>query len=76
METKDPHQMIPIWFFVGCLLAFYGVLIMGAGIYQLINPPEHKQAMFHLHPGIWWGAFMLLIGIIYIVKFKPTKNDA
>ncbi len=65
--------MIPIWFFIGCLLAFYGLLIMGAGIYQLFYPPPKKLALVHLHPGIWWGGFMFLFGLFYIIKFKPKK---
>jgi hypothetical protein len=35
MENKEYHEMIPIWFFIGLMLAFYGLLIMGAGIYQI-----------------------------------------
>ena len=27
--------MISIWFFIGMLLSVYGVLILGAGIYEL-----------------------------------------
>ena len=74
MENKEYHEMIPIWFFIGCLLAFYGLLIMGAGIYQIFYPPEHKLALHHLHPGVWWGGFMILFGLFYIIKFKPKKD--
>ncbi|MGC8744065.1 MAG: hypothetical protein ACP5T0_09320 [Verrucomicrobiia bacterium] len=74
MANRDYHEMIPIWFFIGCVLAFYGILIMGAGIYQLFFPPEHKIALYNLHPNIWWGAIMIIFGVIYIVKFKPKKD--
>ena len=32
--------MISIWFFIGALLLIYGVLILGAGLYDLASPPE------------------------------------
>ena len=35
--TKDSH--LSIWFFVGILLTFYGLIIVGAGIYGLFVPP-------------------------------------
>ena len=31
---------IPIWYFIGWLLLVYGVIILGAGIYQLSHPPD------------------------------------
>jgi|YelNatPaOPRAMG01_1025707.scaffolds.fasta_scaffold04378_3 hypothetical protein len=73
MSTGEHHEMIPIWFFIGCLIAFYGILIMGAGIYEIFNPPVKKVALWHLHAGIWWGAIMILFGLFYIIKFKPKK---
>ena len=33
--------MVSIWFFVGALLLIYGVLILGAGLYERAVPPEH-----------------------------------
>ncbi len=39
----DHEKQIPIWFFIGCLLAVYGVLITGAGVYEWLNPPPHRS---------------------------------
>ena len=36
MRSDEP---ISIWFFIGISLLFNGVLILGAGIYQLFDPP-------------------------------------
>ena len=33
--------MISIWFFIGVSLAVNGALILAAGIYQVVNPPEN-----------------------------------
>jgi hypothetical protein len=61
--------MLSIWFFIGVLLLAYGVLIFGAGIYGLSNPPN--VVMADLHVGIWWGALLLVLGGIYTVRFRP-----
>jgi hypothetical protein len=67
--------MISIWFFIGLLLLAYGILIFGAGIYELSNPPEHPVVMANLHAGIWWGALLTVLGLIYTVKFKPGRGN-
>jgi hypothetical protein len=68
----NEHQ-IPIWFFIGVLLGIYGLLIFGTGIYGLFYPPKQVVALSHLHAGIWWGILLLILGIVYIVKFRPSK---
>ena len=65
---------ISIWFFVGVLLTVYGVLITGAGIYGLVSPPERLPVLANLHPAIWWGALMLIIGVGYTWAFRPRKG--
>jgi hypothetical protein len=67
------HQ-IPIWFFIGVLLAIYGVLILGCGIYNVIYPPEHPVELANLHADIWWGILLLVIGLIYTIKYRPSKD--
>jgi hypothetical protein len=69
------HQ-VPIWFFIGVLLAIYGVLILGSGIYGLFHPPRREVALYYLHADIWWGALLLVIGLMYSVKFNPLKKDS
>jgi hypothetical protein len=65
--------MLSIWFFIGVLLLAYGVLICGAGIYELSSPPEHPVVHAELHAGIWWGALLLVLGGIYTFRFRPSK---
>jgi hypothetical protein len=67
--------MISIWFFIGLLLLAYGILIFGAGIYELSNPPEHPVVMANLHAGIWWGALLTILGLVYTLKFKPGRGN-
>jgi len=70
MEKK----MISIWFFIGLILTVYGLLILGAGIYDVINPLKHPVVLSHLHAGVWWGALLVVLGVLYIIKFKPKKT--
>ena len=66
--------MISIWFFIGVLLLLYGVLILGAGIYDLSNPAAHPVVRSDLHAGIWWGALLIALGVTYSLRFKPGKG--
>jgi hypothetical protein len=66
--------MISIWFFIGALLLVYGVLICGAGVYELISPPEHPVVLGELHAGVWWGALLIVLGAVYTIKFSPRKG--
>lgn len=67
--------MISIWFFIGALLLAYGLLICGAGIYELVSPPEHPVVLAELHAGVWWGALLIALGAIYTIKFAPGKGN-
>ncbi len=63
---------IPIWYFIGLLLLVYGVIILGAGIYQLSHPPD--TVLSNLHATIWWGALMLVIGVVYVYIHRPGRR--
>lgn len=68
--------MVSIWFFIGISLAVNGALILGAGIYQLVNPPLHPNVvLFSLHANVWWGALLLVIGALYCIKFAPGRQS-
>lgn len=67
--TKDSR--LSIWFFVGILLTFYGLIIAGAGIYGLFNPPAVKLAS--LHADLWWGLILLALGVFYCYHFAPAR---
>ncbi len=66
--------MLSIWFFIGVLLLAYGILILGAGLYELGSPPEHPVVLASLHAGIWWGALLIAMGAVYSVRFRPGKG--
>jgi hypothetical protein len=70
----EPKQHISIWFFIGLMLIVYGVLILGAGLYGLGTPPERTVELADLHAGIWWGALLLVLGIVYTYLFAPGRQ--
>lgn len=63
--------MIPVWFFVGVLLAIYGLLIFASGLAEWSNPPATVLAS--LHAPVWWGAILFFTGAIYTVRFRPRS---
>jgi hypothetical protein len=66
-------KMISIWFFIGVLLLFYGIVIFAAGVYQYLNPPENPVVLAGLHAGVWWGALLTVTGAWYTVHFRPKQ---
>jgi len=68
-------RRIEIWFFIGALLFAYGFLITGTGVIQLFTDSGRKTALVELHPDIWWGLLLLLIGFIYTRKFWPFERN-
>ena len=71
---SEHKHYIPIWFFVGSLLLFYGVLITATGIYHYFRPPENEVVLGSLHAGIWWGALLTVLGAFYSIRFRPGKK--
>jgi hypothetical protein len=65
---------ISIWFFIGLSLLVNGVLIVGAGIWDWMNPPANQVVLFELHASVWWGAFLTVLGLVYCLKFRPAKS--
>ncbi len=69
----DDHE-IPIWFFIGSLLLVYGILILGSGIYAWVHPPIQKLALWQLHADVWWGILLIVIGLIYVTRYWPSRE--
>jgi hypothetical protein len=65
---------ISIWFFIGTLLTAYGVVITASGLYELGTPPANPPVLYNLHTSIWWGILLLIVGLIYFIKFFPKKQ--
>lgn len=66
--------MVSIWFFIGALLLIYGLLILGAALYDLANPAAHPVVRSDLHAGIWWGVILIVMGAVYSIRFRPGRT--
>lgn len=65
---------ISIWFFIGISLLVNGLLILGAGIYEALYPPQNPVVLFQFHANIWWGAALFLAGVVYSFYFAPGRQ--
>jgi hypothetical protein len=71
---RSGDDSISIWFFIGTSLLVNGLLILCAGIYEFVHPPEKPVVLYHVHANIWWGGVLFLLGIIYCVHFAPSQK--
>ncbi|HEY5253290.1 MAG TPA: hypothetical protein VIJ53_01465 [Acidobacteriaceae bacterium] len=74
MRSLGVPGNIPIWFFVGVLLTVYGALIGGHGAYAWLTHERSATVLSNLHAAVWWGGMILILGLIYCVKFFPRQQ--
>lgn len=67
---------LSIWFFTGVCLGVTGALIFATGIYETISPPQNRVVLYNLHANIWWGGCLLIVGVIYALRFSPARERA
>jgi FtsH-binding integral membrane protein len=79
MKAEPSHGSgsISIWFFIGISLLVNGVVILGAGIYEFIQPPppEARVVLYQYHASVWWGALLVALGTFYCLHFAPWRSN-
>jgi len=65
MQDKPEKDRISIWLWVGIVLLTYGCLVLGTGLYHLLEPPA--TVLGNLRPGIWWGGLMMIAGLLFLL---------
>jgi hypothetical protein len=65
---------ISIWFFIGVLLAVYGALIAGYGCVELATGHTANVVLANLHAPVWWGGLLGVLGLFYVIKFRPGRG--
>lgn len=66
--------MLSIWFFIGALLAVYGLLILIEGMRDFTRQTAATPTLAHLHLQLWWGAGLLILGCVYLLRFRPSRR--
>lgn len=69
---SEKSHVIPVWFFVGIMLLVYGLLILGSGIAEYPHPPA--TVLSNLHAAVWWGALLVVLGLIYLFYYWPRRS--
>ena len=72
MNTHD--RGISIWFFIGLSLLVNGILISGAGIWEIFRPPANRVVLYRLHASLWWGILLLGFGLRSCIRFAPGRR--
>ncbi|MFC1565168.1 hypothetical protein ACFL6G_09550 [candidate division KSB1 bacterium] len=67
--------MKPIWYFVGLILAIIGGILILTDIYYMVSPAAEAKVLEELHSRLWWGAVMLLAGILFVYKNKGVTVE-
>jgi len=70
---RDGEQLVSIWTWCGGLVALYGILLTGFGVYYIVRP-ETETATAHLNPSLWWGLVMLVSGAALLFLPKLTAR--
>ena len=59
-----------IWYLVGIIIFIMGVLVLMAGLIDALGSSPPETVLADLHPGIWWGATMVVTGGIFLFSNK------
>ena len=76
---SEKHHIIPVWFFVGVLFLAYGVLVFASGLSRWAADAASQSAqndvLARLHAPVWWGALLIVLGIVYCGLFRPGRRE-
>jgi hypothetical protein len=67
MSEREP---LAIWFFVGLILAVYGLIVLATGFVW----PHPATVLGHLRPALWWGALMIVAGAVFLLIGRPRRT--
>ena len=73
--AEEIKQMKPIWFFIGLVMLSIGGLVFIAVIYYFIFPSKTTTVLQHVHPNLWWGALMLIVGAIFLLITRNKRVE-
>ena len=68
---SDDRHRITVWFFIGVTLLIIGLLIFGSGLIDYATGVVGTTVLAELHPDLWWGGLLVIIGGWYTWRFRP-----
>ena len=71
--AKTADGMHPIWYFVGWLLILIGSIVVLAGVVNLFMPLPNTTVVKGLHPNLWWGSILIVVGLVYVLKHRGVR---
>jgi hypothetical protein len=72
---QEPKPMKPIWYFVGLMLTAMGAVILLSGLIDYSSELTTKTVLSQLHPALWWGAVMMVFGLIFFLANRKAKVE-
>jgi hypothetical protein len=69
---SNEKHMLPVWFFIGVLLAIYGVIILTVALIDFNQPSATVLSQYH--PDLFGGIFLLILGGFYTFWFWPGRG--
>ncbi|HTZ59044.1 MAG TPA: hypothetical protein VMB49_13135 [Acidobacteriaceae bacterium] len=70
------RETFSIWWFAGILMLAYGVIILSTGLWELSHPLPNPPVLSNLHAPIWWGGMLTVLGLIYVIGFRPRNKSS
>lgn len=71
--SGNEHR-IQIWFFIGVTLLVMGLLIAGFGLFDFITGVTGTTVLANLHPELWWGGLLVIVGAWYTWRYRPFSH--
>ena len=65
-------EPLPIWFFVGLILLGDGLLVLLGTLFA----PTHQTVLSELKPGLWWGAIIVVAGVVFLTIGVKTHKKS
>ena len=74
-ESLNPSpetEPMPIWFFVGVILAVFGALVFLGDFVET----RHETVLHELRPCLWWGTIMTVAGVMLTALGLSQRKKA
>jgi len=71
-RQSSVHSTIGI---IGLVLLLIGIFVFLIGMYFLIFPATNLAGLRRVHPNLWWGGLILVVGGLFLFINNGTTTD-